>query len=159
MELKLTLTLAFAVSLASSPAFAEEAAAKSGKHAMYTAAKEAAAPKGETKGARTEKKGKTAKAVSRKVKTEETGTEAACPVTGEIFKVTEDTPSVSYKGKNYYFCCPGCDTSFIKDPERYLAKKNEAKGKLYTCPMGCAESDKPGKCPKCGMPMAEKKGK
>lgn len=23
----------------------------------------------------------------------------------------------------------------------------------YACPMGCAHSDKPGKCPKCGMDM------
>ena len=28
----------------------------------------------------------------------------------------------------------------------------------YVCPMGCASSDKPGKCPKCGMDMAEQKG-
>lgn len=27
----------------------------------------------------------------------------------------------------------------------------------YACPMNCAESDKPGKCPKCGMEMKEKK--
>ncbi len=36
--------------------------------------------------------------------------------------------------------------------------KKEAKAsKKYACPMGCATSDKPGKCPKCGMPMVEKK--
>lgn len=27
----------------------------------------------------------------------------------------------------------------------------------YVCPMGCALTDKPGKCPKCGMDMVEKK--
>lgn len=27
----------------------------------------------------------------------------------------------------------------------------------YVCPMGCASSDKPAKCPKCGMDMVEKK--
>jgi hypothetical protein len=27
----------------------------------------------------------------------------------------------------------------------------------YVCPMGCASADKPGKCPKCGMEMSEKK--
>ncbi len=32
--------------------------------------------------------------------------------------------------------------------------KKEAKAsKKYACPMKCAESDKPGKCPKCGMNM------
>ena len=28
----------------------------------------------------------------------------------------------------------------------------------YVCPMGCASSDKPGKCPKCGMDMVQQKG-
>lgn len=25
----------------------------------------------------------------------------------------------------------------------------------YVCPMGCAKSDKPGKCPKCGMDLVK----
>ncbi|MBI4350146.1 MAG: YHS domain-containing protein [Elusimicrobia bacterium] len=152
MKRKLTLLLGFAVTLAYSPAFAEETAAK-GEHAMQTAA-DAPAPK--AKDARTEKKVQAEKAVYRKITAEEVGMESVCPATGEKFKVTEKTPSVSYKDKNYFFCCPGCDKSFIKNPEKYLAKKTEA-GKRYACPMGCAESDKPGKCPKCGMNMTEKK--
>lgn len=36
--------------------------------------------------------------------------------------------------------------------------KPEAKAAAeYACPMNCAKSDKPGKCPKCGMEMKEKK--
>jgi len=35
-------------------------------------------------------------------------------------------------------------------------KKSERSAK-YVCPMGCATSDKLGKCPKCGMQMKEKK--
>lgn len=36
--------------------------------------------------------------------------------------------------------------------------KAEAKAsRKYACPMKCAESDRPGKCPKCGMNMTEKK--
>ena len=27
---------------------------------------------------------------------------------------------VEYKGKQYYFCHPGCKDKFLKDPERYL---------------------------------------
>ncbi|MHC4581787.1 MAG: YHS domain-containing protein [Planctomycetota bacterium] len=27
-----------------------------------------------------------------------------------------------YKGKKVYFCCPGCDTKFKEDPEKYIAK-------------------------------------
>ena len=26
-----------------------------------------------------------------------------------------------YKGKNYYFCAPGCKKAFDADPEKYLA--------------------------------------
>ncbi|KAF0126862.1 MAG: hypothetical protein FD189_835 [Elusimicrobia bacterium] len=37
------------------------------------------------------------------------------------------------------------------------AKSGEKAAAKYACPMNCAESDKPGKCPKCGMEMKEKK--
>jgi len=37
---------------------------------------------------------------------------------------------------------------------KHFAKKDKAaKGAAYACPMGCATSDKPGKCPKCKMEM------
>lgn len=38
-------------------------------------------------------------------------------------------------------------------------KAAAAVAKHYICPMKCpgSESDKPGKCPKCGMPLVEKK--
>jgi TusA-related sulfurtransferase len=40
-----------------------------------------------------------------------------------------------------------------------LGKKEPVKkakiSKKYTCAMKCVVSDKPGKCPKCGMPMTE----
>jgi len=50
------------------------------------------------------------------------GKEAACPITGEKFKVTEKTAFSSYKGTNYYFCCPGCKPKFDAEPEKYLKK-------------------------------------
>ena len=31
-----------------------------------------------------------------------------------------------YKGKTYYFCAPGCKTSFMKDPEMYLAQDHDS---------------------------------
>ncbi|MDQ7773147.1 MAG: YHS domain-containing protein [Elusimicrobiales bacterium] len=99
---------------------------------------------------------KKAEAAYRKVTKEEIGKSAVCPVTGEGLKIAKDTISMSYKGKNYYFCCPGCDKSFMKDPEKY-AVKEKAAAKKYVCPMGCAESDKPGRCPKCGMDLVERK--
>jgi YHS domain-containing protein len=27
-----------------------------------------------------------------------------------------------YKGKKVYFCCPGCETEFLKAPEKYIDK-------------------------------------
>lgn len=93
---------------------------------------------------------------ARKVTAAEIGKQAVCPVTGEKLKVAEDTISMSYKGKVYYFCCAGCDKSFVKDPEKYAAKKT-APEKVYACPMGDYEGPKPGKCPKCGMKLEEKK--
>lgn len=37
----------------------------------------------------------------------------------------------------------------------HQAKKEAMAAKKYSCAMKCVEADKPGKCPKCGMPMEE----
>lgn len=37
------------------------------------------------------------------------------------------------------------------------SKKEAAAARKYTCAMKCVTADKPGKCPKCGMPMEEVK--
>lgn len=37
------------------------------------------------------------------------------------------------------------------------AKKGAAAAKKYSCAMKCVVAEKPGKCPKCGMPMEEVK--
>ena len=47
------------------------------------------------------------------------GEQTVCPVMGgainkKIF--------VEYKGKKVYFCCPGCEDIFLKDPEKYMDK-------------------------------------
>jgi YHS domain-containing protein len=46
-----------------------------------------------------------------------------CPVKGNA--VEEDTPTVVYNGKLYGFCCPGCDTKFAKNPEKYAKNLSE----------------------------------
>ena len=46
-----------------------------------------------------------------------------CPVKGN--PVEEGTPIVEYDGKVYGFCCPGCDTKFAKNPEKYAKNLNE----------------------------------
>lgn len=48
-----------------------------------------------------------------------------CPVTGEEFEKTETTPSFEYKNKTYYFCCPGCKDTFVKNPAEFLKEEGE----------------------------------
>ena len=46
-----------------------------------------------------------------------------CPVKGG--KVQKETALIEYKDKQYGFCCPGCDTKFEKDPEKYSKNLSE----------------------------------
>lgn len=58
-----------------------------------------------------------------------------------------------YKGKTFYFNTEKCKAEFEKNPEKY---QKCCEGKVsYVCPMKqCnVKSDKPGKCPKCGMDL------
>lgn len=66
-----------------------------------------------------------------------------CPIKGGELdkKVYTD-----YKGQRIYYCCPGCDKTFLKNPEKYL-KQMEADGitpaKLQSeCPVSGDEIDK-----------------
>jgi YHS domain-containing protein len=61
------------------------------------------------------------------------GTNTTCPVMGG--KVNRNVFTV-YNGKKIYFCCPGCDKSFEKDPDTYLAKLDADVG---------TDADTPGK--------------
>ena len=158
MNKKLTILYAFVLVFASAPAFAQECSKKGtapcqqmkmGKmDSTVTVQNQAAEASGIAK---------FAKAAMRKVTKEEVGKETVCPVMGDTFKVTAKTLSASYKGKMYYFCCPGCKKPFLENPEKYLNKKQEPQAKVYVCPMGDYQGDKPGKCPKCGMTLEEKK--
>jgi len=47
------------------------------------------------------------------------GRTVSCPVTGEKFKISSKTPSVKYKNKVYFFCCPACAEDFKKNPSEY----------------------------------------
>jgi YHS domain-containing protein len=46
-----------------------------------------------------------------------------CPVLGG--NINRDV-YVDYQGQRIYFCCPGCDAEFKKDPEKYLKKMKDA---------------------------------
>jgi YHS domain-containing protein len=41
-----------------------------------------------------------------------------CPVAGH--EVDPEVKTVSYEGKDYGFCCEGCDTKFQKEPAKYV---------------------------------------
>ena len=59
--------------------------------------------------------------VDHKITPAEVGIDAVCPVMKNKVKVTSDTLAAEYKGKVYYFCCPGCPGAFKADPEKYIA--------------------------------------
>ena len=42
-----------------------------------------------------------------------------CPIMGG--PINKDV-FTEYKGKKVYFCCPGCEGKFAKNPEEYIAK-------------------------------------
>ncbi len=72
-----------------------------------------------------------------------------------------------HAGRTLYFCCEGCKTKFLADPERYLqpsagAAPNAppavpaaaAPGTIYTCPMHPEiRRNAPGSCSICGMAL------
>jgi P-type Cu+ transporter len=45
------------------------------------------------------------------------------PVCGMFVDPQKARGQAEYKGKTYYFCCPGCQTKFKADPERHLQPK------------------------------------
>ena len=49
---------------------------------------------------------------------------------------------------------PAVAFSFAKKPA-VSQNAGTVSGKKYGCSMGCYFSDKPGKCPKCGMDLME----
>lgn len=52
-----------------------------------------------------------------------------CPVTGDkIASAAKAAGHSTFKGKTYYFCCPGCKPRFDKEPAKFV--KNSAKGKF-----------------------------
>ena len=79
-----------------------------------------------------------------------------CAVTGETMLKSQVKATYEYEGKTYYFCCEGCKEKFVKDPAKYIGKNADMQD-IYTCPMHPeVQSDKPGKCPKCGMNLEKK---
>src|SRR5450830_1339382 len=81
------------------------------------------------------------------------------PVCGMTVDPHAGKPRAYYQGHTYYFCCAGCRTKFIADPQKYLSKEEKAaepvtEGTIYTCPMHPQiRQPEPGACPICGMAL------
>jgi len=46
-----------------------------------------------------------------------------CPVSGEKIAKSKAAASMEYEGKTYYFCCAGCKTKFVENPEKYVKRE------------------------------------
>ena len=46
------------------------------------------------------------------------------PVCKMQVEETRAAATTTYQGKTYYFCAPGCQRAFEKEPEKYLGKSN-----------------------------------
>ena len=93
------------------------------------------------------------------------------PVCGMSVDPQAAAARTTFAGTHYYFCSPFCLKKFEADPHPYLAGKTEAMSLLlpetpppapgttrqFICPMDPeVVSDRPGPCPKCGMPLEPK---
>jgi len=94
-----------------------------------------------------------------------------CAYCGMEMDKKEMKAKMKYKGEKLYFCTKKERSEFRKDPQAYLSGKKigtctmtmatattttEPKAQ-YACPMHPEViSDKPGKCPKCGMNLEKK---
>ncbi len=96
-------SIVIAVAIAAAPAFAHEA----GHHAPSNHAK----------------KGRHADAPTSFDKQPAVGTWAKCPVSGDVFKVGQETQFETYQGRVYAFCCDECKPDFVKDPAKYADQK------------------------------------
>ena len=44
------------------------------------------------------------------------------PVCGMAVDPERDGDKSDFKGQTYYFCSPGCEAAFDKDPKKYVAR-------------------------------------
>jgi Cu+-exporting ATPase len=90
---------------------------------------------------------------------DEDGARFVDPVCGMTVKPSSPHRA-EHAGTTYYFCCAGCRTKFVADPQKYLKPQPQEEvpaapqGTVYTCPMDPEiRQDRPGHCPKCGMAL------
>ena len=50
---------------------------------------------------------------------------AKCPVSGVVFDVREDHPTIAHVDKEYFVCCDGCAAMFTATPAKYTSNLSE----------------------------------
>lgn len=50
------------------------------------------------------------------------GDRTTCPISGDEFVVTADSPHLEHEGRTYYFCCAPCVETFRAAPARYIRR-------------------------------------
>jgi YHS domain-containing protein len=74
---------------------------------------------------------------------------AVDPVCGMTVVKADAKATFDYKGTTYYFCSTGCKDSFAKDPDKYLAARQEkSPAPMSRMPMGRMQ----GQAPAAGAP-------
>ena len=87
------------------------------------------------------------------------GATARDPVCGMAVDPAKTAHHAEHAGVAYHFCCAGCRTKLLADPDRYLgdaprAQAPAAPDAIYTCPMHPEiRQQGPGTCPICGMAL------
>ncbi|MBC8426091.1 YHS domain-containing protein [bacterium] len=73
------------------------------------------------------------------------GNQQTCPITGNP---VDESVFIAYQGQKIYFCCPGCDETFLKSPETHFAGFAES---------GVLVESIQTVCPVSGEPLPDKK--
>jgi Cu+-exporting ATPase len=85
------------------------------------------------------------------------GALAIDPVCGMSVDPAKSPHHAAHDGQSFQFCCAGCRTKFVADPETYLKPRAPTPviaGAIYTCPMHPQiRQEGPGACPICGMAL------
>ncbi len=93
------------------------------------------------------------------------GATAKDPICGMSVDPAKTPHHATYRDIDYSFCCAGCRTKFLADPEKYATPAPApappapppvaaAPGTIWTCPMHPEiKASAPGPCPLCGMAL------